>query len=275
MPSGTAPSSQVYAIVSAAEDEQEFTEALAAVPDDYLEDALDRFLAHVDGIDISAIPKTAIALLKLLPRFSEEPAGMIDVGRDYTALRPVRKLMQRVNPENADLVARTVYNGVESPYARLRFLTLVGTRRETEERIISPELEEALRDHLRENLKSAPADRLSSERELLLTVVQAIDCNAESGVPVIESATVPAVTARLLETSLSPSRTKTLGSVVVSFEDRIAWEALVSVFGGEDQLTSAVERLKEHIVDRPVSKRLQRAISAFDQYAAGWRPEQF
>ncbi|MFJ5797421.1 KAP family P-loop NTPase fold protein [Streptomyces decoyicus] len=272
LPSGTASSSQIDSIIYAAGDERDFESALAAIPDCLLEDVLDRFLAHVDGVDSSRIPEVAIGLLKLFPRFSEESAGMFDFGRDYTVLRPVRKLMQRVAPDNADLVARTICEATQSPYARLRFLSLVGKQTESEDRIISPESEEVLRAELRESLESAPADTLSSERELLRTVVQAIDCDAESGEPAIEAATTPAVTARLLETGLSTSRSNTLGSVVVNSEDRLAWDALLSVFGGEAQLSVAVEQLKEHIVGQEVSPRLQRAIAAFELYETGWRP---
>ncbi|MEV5552413.1 P-loop NTPase fold protein [Nonomuraea wenchangensis] len=272
LPSGIAPSSYVDLIAYSAGDEQAFMNTLSAIPDSYLEDVLDRFLAYVDGIDESSIPAVVIALLKLFPRFSEESAQMFDFRRDYTVLRPVRKLMQRVVPNEADTVARTIYQATQSPYARLQFLLLVGKKEESEGQVISPELEKMLRADLREYLKSAPADTLRSERELLRTVVQAIDCDAESGEPAIESATTPVVTARLLETALSPSRTNTLGSVVVNFEDRLAWDSLLSVFGGESQLSAAVEQLKEHIAGQDVTPRLQRAIAAFELYATGWRP---
>ncbi|MFI6804287.1 P-loop NTPase fold protein [Streptomyces luteogriseus] len=275
LPSGAAPSSQVDSIVYAAGDDEAFRNALAAVPDHHLEDALDRFLSHVDTIDSSRIPPVVVALLELLPRFSEESSGMLDVGRDYTALRPSKKLMQRVEPANADLVARTIYQATKSPYARLRFLSLVGKQQHSEGQIITPELETELRANLQEYLKSAPADALRTERELLRTVVQAIDCDTESGELAIASADSSEVTARLLETALSPSRSNTLGSVVVNSEDRLAWEPLISVYGGESRLTSAVEQLKESLEGQEIGPRLQRAITAFDLYSTGWRPSEF
>jgi hypothetical protein len=106
-------------------------------------------------------------------------------------------------------------------------------------------------------------------------VIQAIDCDAESGELAIASADSSDVTARLLETALSPSRNNTLGSVVVNSEDRLAWESLVSVYGGESRLSSAIERLKESLEGQEISPRLQRAIAAFDLYSAGWRPNEF
>jgi hypothetical protein len=154
----------VDSIVYAAGDDEAFRNALAAVPDHHLEDALDRLLSHVDTIESSRIPPVVVALLDLLPRFSEEPSGMLDVGRDYTALRPSKKLMQRVEPANADLVARTIYQATQSPYARLRFLSLVGKQQHSEGQIITPDLETELRADLQEYLKSAPADALRTER---------------------------------------------------------------------------------------------------------------
>jgi predicted KAP-like P-loop ATPase len=275
LPSDTAPSSQVDSVVYAAADDTAFRTALASIPDHHLEDALDRFLSHVDVIDSSHIPTVVVALLDLLPRFSEDPSGMFDVGRDYTVLRPVRKLMQRVEPSSADLVARTVYQATRSPYARLRFLSLVGKQKQSEEQVISPELESELRSDLQQYLKSLSPDDLRSERELLRTVVQVFDCDAESGELAIESAGSPAVTARLLETALSPSRTNTFGSVVVHSDERLAWDSLISVYGGQARLSSAVELLRESIADQEVSTRLQRALTAFDRYASGWRPVDF
>lgn len=275
LPSGTAPSSQVDSIVYAVGDEEALRSALTAIPDHNLEDVLDRFLPYVDVVDSSRIPSVVVVLLELLPRFSEEPSGMLDVGRDYTVLRPVRKLMQRVEPASADLVARSVYESTESPYARLRFLSLVGKRQQSEEQIVSPGLESELQSDLQQYLKSASADALRTERGLLRTVVQVINCDAESGELAIASAGSPAVTARLLETALSPSRSNTWGSVVINSEDRLAWESLASVYGGETQLSSAVAQLKESIANQEVSARLQRALDAFNMYAAGWRPDEF
>ncbi|MGW0875820.1 KAP family P-loop NTPase fold protein [Streptomyces sp. NPDC002740] len=275
LPSGTASSGHIDSIVYATGDDQDFRAALATVPDHHLEDALDRFLSYVDAIAVSRIPTVSVALLELLPRFSEDPSGMIDAGRDYTVFRPVRKLMQRIEPASVDLVARTVYQAVKSPYARLKFLSLVGKQKQSDEQVISAELESELRSDLQEYLKSLSPDDLQAERELLRTVVQTFDCDAESGELVIESAGSPSVTARLLETSLSPSRTNTWGSVVVSSHERLAWESLVSVYGGEALLSLAVERLKESVAGQEVSARLQRALAAFDLYASGWRPSDF
>ncbi|MEU3293081.1 hypothetical protein ABZ722_12045 [Streptomyces longwoodensis] len=273
LPSGTAPTSEVDSIVYSSGDDQAFRDALAAIPDVHLEDALDRFLSHVDVIDSSRIPSVVVALLDLLPRFREEASGMYDIaGRDYTALRPSRKLMQRVNPANADSVARIVYQDTRSAYARLRFLSLFGERNSSEGRIISAELETELRADLREFLKSAPAEALSTERDLLRTVVQTIDCDASSGEAAISSANSSEVTARLLETAISSSRSNVLGSVVVNSQDRLAWDALISVYGGESMLSFAVQRLKDSMTDQEISPRLQRAIAAFDLYATGWRP---
>ncbi|MCX5081775.1 P-loop NTPase fold protein [Streptomyces sp. NBC_00401] len=276
LPSGAAPSSEVDSIVYFSGDEQEFRDALAAIPDAHLEDALDRFLSHVEAIDSSRIPSVVVALLDLLPRFSEEASGMYDLaGRDYTALRPSKRLMQRVEPASADPVARAIYQATSSAYARLSFLSLVGAQTHSEGQIISPNLEVELRTDLGEFLKSAPAAVLSTERELLRTVVQAINCDANSGEVAIASANSPNVTARLLETAISSSRSNTLGSVVVESEDRLAWDALISVYGGESRLSSAVEQLKESFANQEISPRLRRGIAAFDLYVTGWRPADF
>ncbi|MFG2902067.1 P-loop NTPase fold protein [Streptomyces zaomyceticus] len=275
LPSGAVSSNQVDLIVSATGNEGDLSNELAAIPDQLLEDALDRFLAHVGDVADEAIPGVAVALLKLFPRFSEDPSGMFDFGRDYTALRPVRRLMERVDRQDVDSVARTIYEATESPYARLRFVSLIGKLGEGNGQLISAELEEALRVDLREFIKSAPADALRSERGLLSVVVQCIDCSPESGSLAIDSAATDEVTARLLETALSVSQSNSMGSVVVRSEDRLAWDPLVSVYGGEARLAEAVQSLRDSMDGQQVTERLQRALVVYDRYNSGWRPPAF
>ncbi|MYS05223.1 hypothetical protein GTW71_01880 [Streptomyces sp. SID6041] len=275
LPSGAVASGQVDLIVSATADEGDLSIALSEIPDRMLEDALDRFLAHVDDVAEGDIAGVAIALLRLFPRFSEDPSGMFDFGRDYTVLRPVRRLMERVAPQDVDGVARAVYGATESPFARLSFISIVGSRGGAEDRVISAALEDDLRADLREFITSAPVDALRFERGLLGTVVQCVDCDPESGSPAIGVAVTAEITSRLIETALSVSQTNSLGSVRVRSEDRLAWDSLIAVYGGEVNLVEAVQGLKDSLNGQEVAPRLQRALDAFDLYRSGWRPRTF
>ncbi|QIP84664.1 AAA family ATPase [Streptomyces sp. Tu 2975] len=276
-PEGTALAGQVDALVNAIQDQEEFRRVLSVVPAEQLEDALDRLLAYVDSVDQEQISSAIIVLLELFPRIREEQVGMYDFGGDYTVLRLVNQLLRRVEAGNLDLVARSVWNATASPYARLRFLTLAGRQKEgaTEESLITADLEAEFREELKLHVKTASSEVLSQERELLRTIVQTVDCDGQSGEFAIREAATPSVTARILETALSTARSNSLGSVVVRSEDRLPWEAMVSVFGGEEQLITAVEGLKGHMGEADRSERLQRALLVFDQYVTGWRPREF
>ncbi|MGV9942774.1 KAP family P-loop NTPase fold protein [Streptomyces sp. NPDC003401] len=279
LPPGTASSSQVEAIVNAIGTEEGFSGALSRVPDANLEDALDRLLAHLTPVSSDTTQSTVIALLKLFPRLRVEPQGFFDPGADWAVLRPVRKLMDQIKVEEiADRIARNVYESTDSFYARHRFISLIGERDSSQSRIISTQLEAELRDRLRSEMVIAPAASLKNERELLRVVVQvAPRDDDESGSPLIASANDPHVTAQLLSTGLTTTRSQTLGSVQIKKEDRLAWDALVSVFGSEENLKDAVEEMKAAIIDTAISpdNRLSRALVLFDRYSSGWRPEDF
>ncbi|WP_405886998.1 KAP family NTPase [Streptomyces longwoodensis] len=279
LPPGTAPSSQVESVVNSVGSEQGLPVALSRIPDENLEDVLDRLPAHLTRVSIDTIQSTVIALLALFPRLRVEPRGFFDPGADWAVLNPIRKLMDQVETEEvADRIACNVYESIDSFYARHRFISLVGERDSSQSRIISTQVEAELRDRLRSELVRAPAESLRSERELLRLVVQVIPrSDDESDSPLIDSAHDPHVTAQLLSTGLTSTRSQTTGSVRVKIEDRLAWDALTSVFGSEEKLRSAVEAMKATIIHTAATPddRLSRALALFDRYSSGWRPEDF
>ncbi|MER6449524.1 KAP family P-loop NTPase fold protein [Streptomyces venezuelae] len=276
LPSGTALGSQVDAIFEASNDKAALRHALLAIPDVQFEDALDRFLAYVDLVEVESIGGTVTALLELFPRIAEDRPGMFDFGGDLLILRPVLRLMRRVDMGDVDRVARSVFDATPSPHARLRFISIIGRGdNESEAPLISSELEAELRSNLGQQLTSASPESLVGEKELLRTVVQAVDCDPTSGNLAIQAASAPNVVAQLLETALSVSRSNSLGSVVVRHEDRLAWDALVSVYGGVESFHAAVGEMKSSIAEGDRSPRLTRALDAYEQYAGGWRPRTF
>ncbi|WP_329553168.1 KAP family P-loop NTPase fold protein [Streptomyces sp. NBC_00696] len=279
LPVGTAPSGQVEMVVHSIGDEVRLRSTLSLIPDDNLEDVLDRFAAHLANVPSESIQSTVVALLELFPRLRVEPQGFFDPGADYTVLRPVLTLMQQVESgEVADDISRGIYEATGSLYARHRFISVVGERGSTQSRIISPQLEIALRDRLRGEIKAAPVSELEYERELLRTVVQVVPRNeADTDVLLIEAAADPRVTARLLSTGLTTARRQILGSVQVHREDRLAWDALISVYGAEEKLREAVRGVKDSIRAGVIESdsRLSRALELFDRYSSGWRPEDF
>ncbi|MGW4080374.1 KAP family P-loop NTPase fold protein [Streptomyces asiaticus] len=279
LPEGTAPSAQVETVVNAIGAEESLRVALSSIPDEMLEDVLDRLLAHLTTLPTHVIQSTVIVLLEMFPRLRVEPQGFFDPGADYTVLRPVLKLMEQVRAEDdVDHIARSIYDSTNSFYARHRFISLVGERGTSQTRIISPHLETELRDRLRSEIVSAPMSALENERELLRTVVQVVPREeGDSDLPLIDSAEHPHVTARLLSTGLTTARQQTSGSVQVHREDRLAWDALISVFGNEEKLRYAVEQMQESVTAEEIipDDRLTRALALFEKYSSGWRPEDF
>ncbi|MET7609258.1 P-loop NTPase fold protein [Streptomyces avermitilis] len=279
LPEGTAPSVQVQMVAHAIDSEEGLRDALSRVPDEHLEDVLDRLLAHLVSVPSEAIQSTVTVLLEVFPRLRVESKGFFDPGADYAVLRPVLKLMEQVeDEEDADRIARGVFDAGNSFYARLRFIELVGARENSQTRIISPELEVELRERLRSAITSAPATALESERDLLRTIVRVFSQEENnSGLPLIETAESPRVTAQLLSSGLTTTRRQTVGSVQVHREDRLAWDTLLLVYGSESRFRGAVAQMQPLINAGEIElhDRLFRALKLFDKYSSGWRPEDF
>ncbi|SEE88143.1 KAP family P-loop domain-containing protein [Streptomyces sp. 2112.3] len=279
LPEGAAPSVQVQMVAHAIGDEDELRAALSTIPDQLLEDVLDRLLAHLVSVPLGAIQSTVTVLLEMFQRLRVESKRFFDPGADYAVLRPVLKLMEQVEDQkSADRIARNAYDATSSFYARHRFIGLLGERGSSQSRIISPELELELRERLRSDISSAPASVLEKERELLRTVLQAVAHeDNESGLPLLEAAENPRVTAQLLSTGLTTTKRQTMGSVQVHREDRLAWDTLLLVYGNEERFRGAVAIMQASITagEMEVDDRLSRALTLFEKYSSGWRPEEF
>ncbi|WP_221348026.1 KAP family P-loop NTPase fold protein [Streptomyces beigongshangae] len=279
LPEGTAPNVQVQMVAHAIGSEEGLRNALSAIADDLLEDVLDRLPAHLESVPSEVIQSTVTVLLEMFPRLRVEPKGFFDPGADYSVLRPVLRLMEQVEgQDSADRIARGVYDANDSFYARLRFIQLIGERKNSQPRIISQELETELRDRLRSDISSVPASALENERDLLRTVVQVFGKEEnDSGSPLIEAADSPRVTAQLLSTGLTTARQQTLGSVQVHREDRLAWDTLLLVYGSEDRFRGAVAAMQASVTagEIEVDGRLTRSLALFEKYSSGWRPKDF
>jgi hypothetical protein len=72
----------------------------------------------------------------------------------------------------------------------------------------------------------------------------------------------------VIRTARSVARSQSFDSRTVREEERLAWDLLVRVAGGEDKLVAAIARLREADGDTPL-------IQLADRYAGGWRPKDF
>jgi len=277
LPAETAASALVDKVASALGDGSELRAAFEEVPDGHLEDLLERLLPYVEEVSEEAVYSSALVLLELFPRLREESRGMYDFGAEFAVLRPVLRLLKKVDSSRIEGIVEDLLRETSSFYARHRLLLLVGNREDAGAKLISPDFEQSKMADFRDSLRSADPESLLVERDLLRIVANSFDCDPSAGIPALESARDTRVAARLLETGLTSVRRQTIGSVAVRSSDRLAWDSLVAVYGGEENLREVVERLnsEKETNDSLVSDRVERALSLYERYASGWRPREF
>ena len=120
---------------------------------------------------------------------------------------------------------------------------------------------------LGEQVEAAAPEELVVERDLLGLLLAVERTTGRSPLP--PKKITPELTAAMLVSAVSELRSQSQGSRAVKRSPRLAWDVLVSLFGGEDNLQRAIGQT------RSISNALPgyaAVLSLADKYASGWRP---
>ena len=82
----------------------------------------------------------------------------------------------------------------------------------------------------------------------------------------------PGLNAKILVAARSEVRSQAVGNRAVRTKICLQWDALLKVYGGEDELRAAVDTV------RPMAEsehRIAETINLADKYLGGWRPDGF
>ncbi|RLK52727.1 KAP family P-loop NTPase fold protein [Microbacterium telephonicum] len=217
-------------------------------------------------------PEAAVvpASVTLLNRISEMPErrnrGMFDIMRaDVVVTRVVIRLLQRLDDEAArEDAVREIVAGVRSYSSQELLIRSVGRVEDPSNALISVEATAQLDEDLAARVKATPPPEPEKEWGLFRVwwFVAGRDGDEYSAPGLTDAAEVRA----LIQSARSVSRAQFIGSRHVREEDRLAWEGLVRVVGGETKLTEAIRRLRSSDGDSPL-------VLLAEKYAAGWRPD--
>lgn len=89
-----------------------------------------------------------------------------------------------------------------------------------------------------------------------------------TGKPPLKTSDDPALLRAVLCSIKSIVRSQSSGSRRINFEDRLAWEPLVQVFGSETAVREAVINVRKSLGDKEV-------LQLADKYLSGWKPKDF
>lgn len=249
-------------------DRRALTEFFESLEPERCEDVIQALEAYEDEYGAEHVVPASIVLLNLMPNLPDRPRGMFDFDARISVGRVTYRLLKSL--PSADAVEEAVGQilpELETLSAKWEVVTDVGYREGAGHKLVSEEVAKRLEKEWRAEVRSASADELVRENDLARILIWTRD-DAGEDEPSVEIPADPRVMLALLQSAKSESKRQTLGSRAVRRSPRLAWEALVDLFGGEDTLVARIDELKAS--DIPMDEDLAELV---DKYLGGWRPD--
>jgi hypothetical protein len=251
-------------------DRQKFEAYMRELEPERLEDVIAALEAYEDEYRPEHVVPGAVVLLNLLPDIPERPRGMLDYDARLVVGRVVYRLIRSLKePDAVEKAVREVLPEVTSLSSKFELVTDIGYREGAGHKLVTESAAKELEAQWRAEVRAASADDLARESDLLRVLLFA-QSDLPEDEPRLEVPADPKVTLAVLRAAKSDARSQTMGSRAVRREARLAWGALVDVYGDEETLRRRIEALKA-TTPRGEDELLELA----DRYLSGWRPDNF
>ena len=235
-----------------------------------LQDVISSLEAYEDQFGHEHVVPATVVLLNLLPALPERQRGMFDLDTRLVVGRVVYRLVRALkDPQAVESAVREILPQVPSLSSKLELITDVGYREGAGHKLVSEDSAKTLEKEWRAVVRAANADSLSSEKELLRTLILT-KRDADPNEPALAIPESPSVTHALLRSARSEVRSQSMGSRAVRRSPRLAWDALLELYGDETILRQRIEALKASQPDQ-IGDLLELA----EKYLGGWRPKDF
>lgn len=228
-----------------------------------LETFEDKFLSqHV-------VPGTTV-LLNLLQALPDRPRDMFDFDPRLVVSRVIYRLLRSLkDPSLVEQAVKAILPELTSLSVRLELITIVGYREGVGHKLVSEDVATELEKDWRSRVLTALSPDLVNEYDLFHVFLVA-KVYGSVNEPPLAVPDVPEVTLATLRTSRSEARSQSMGSRAIRRSPRLAWDTLIELFGGLDELNGRINRLKE---SKPPGE--DELLKLVDKYLAGWRPGNF
>jgi hypothetical protein len=174
--------------------------------------------------------------------------------------------------DNADAIeaaARQILPEVRTLSAKFELIGQVGYREGRGLKLVSETVAAEFEKSFRDEVRATPIDDLAKETDLL-GVLLFTKHESDQSEPVLSVHDAPEVTLAVLRSARTETRSHAMGSRAVRRSLRLAWDALVDLYGSEATLKERFERLK---ATRP--KDADDLLVLAEKYLGGWRPKGF
>ena len=246
--------------------------------------ALDRFLRSLDAARLHEViaclevyeeqfaPEHvvpgSIVLLNLLSVLPERQRGFLDFDAHIVIGRVVYRLIRSLkDPDSIEAVVREILPQISTLSAKYELIRIVGYREGSGHKLITEHAASTFEKDWRDEVRSATVEALVKESGLLWIMLH-VKREADPAEPPIAIPALSSLTLSLLNSARSEVRSQTFGSRAVRRTARLAWDALVELYAGEDTLRERIETLKA-LHPQGVDELLLLA----DKYLRGWRPK--
>jgi|GEM_PF-309543 len=216
-----------------------------------------------------AVPGT-IVLLNLLPGLPERRRGMFDWGTGLVVGRVIYRLLRLLgDPTEIEAAVRQTLPEVKCLSSKLQIIDIVGYREGAGHKLVSEAAAAQFERTWRDEVRSAMADDLVGERDLIRVLLLAkSDADPSEGPLNIDES--PQLTLAMLQAARSEGLSQTMGSRAVRRSPRLGWDALVELYGDEATLRQRIDSLK---ATEP--EGANDLLELADKYLSGWRPKHF
>lgn len=247
-----------------------FDHYLRSLDDSERTDVITALEVYEDQYKSESVEPASIVLLNLLLTLPDNRTNMFDYDVSTKVRRVVYRLIRSLkNPNAIESSVKSILPEVTTLSAKFDLISMVGHIAGQGHKLISEETAKQLELGWAHEVKAASEDVLLKEPDLLRVLLRAKKYLTESGEQIVVSNTAE-LTLAVIKSSQSEATSQAIDSRAVTKETRLAWDALIELYGNEDILKKLIEQVKDSAFG--VDKGL---IELADKYINGWRPERF
>jgi hypothetical protein len=251
-------------------DQDAFESYMRSLPIERAQDVISSLEIYEDQFGPEHVVSATVVLLNYLPALPERERGLFDLDTRLIVGRVVYRLVRVLkDPQVVETAIHKILPQVPSLSSKLELITDVGYREGAGHKLVSEAAAKALEKEWRAAVRTTSPETLAHEKELLRTLILT-KRDAGPDEPALEIPDSPDITCALLKSARSEARSQPMGSRAISRKVRLAWDALVELYGDEAILRQRIESLKA-----AVPEDIGDLLELSDKYLGGWRPKDF
>ncbi|MDE0100791.1 MAG: P-loop NTPase fold protein [Bryobacterales bacterium] len=249
-------------------DQRALDNYLRSLDQERLRDVISSLEAYAEDFGPEHVEPTTVVLFNLLPELPRHPTGLFDFGGRTDVRSVVHRLFRPLtNTGKAEEAIRNILPQISTLSSKLELVSLIGHREGTGHRHVSESAAIQFETDLCYEIGSAPIEVLAQETDLLKLLLFTKLAAGRKDPPItIDSS--PNFTLALLKSALTEVRSQSVGTRRLRRSPRLAWDALVSLYGDEGILSDRIASLKRSRLNGHDA-----LLALAEKYAGGWRPE--